>query len=61
VALLVNDHEISKCTTAVVRQRIHKHTDATIHRNNCTATEERCFLCSPCRDFISRTSEESVS
>jgi hypothetical protein len=26
-----------------------------------TAIEERCFLCGPCRDVISRTSEELVS
>jgi hypothetical protein len=24
--------------------------------NNCIATEERCFLCGPCRDIISRAS-----
>jgi hypothetical protein len=24
-----------------------------------TATEERCFLCGPCRDVISRTGSES--
>jgi hypothetical protein len=30
--------------------------------NNCTPTEERCFLSGPCRDVISKTiSEEVVS
>jgi hypothetical protein len=30
--------------------------------DNCTATEERCFLCSPCRDVISkRVCEQIVS
>jgi hypothetical protein len=32
-----------------------------IHSNNCTATEELCFLRGLCRDVISRTSEEAVS
>jgi hypothetical protein len=29
--------------------------------NNCTGTEERCFLRGPYRDVISRTVSESIS
>jgi hypothetical protein len=51
--LLGKDGEMTKYTTAVTRQR-------PVKRNR-----ERCFLCDPCRDVMSRTSEmligESVS
>jgi hypothetical protein len=52
--LLVNDSEISTYTTAVAKYQLRKH--IFLHGNNCTATEERCFLRGPCRDVRSRAS-----
>jgi hypothetical protein len=50
--LLDNDREISKYTTA-------SQTSTFSWQKLETATEERCFLCSPCRDAISGTVSES--
>jgi hypothetical protein len=56
--LLGNDREISSYTTAVARKWLGSDhmgipTDAQV--TVVTATEERCFLCCPCLDVISRT------
>jgi hypothetical protein len=32
---------------------------ACFYGDNCTAKMERCFLCGPCRDVVSRTVSES--
>jgi hypothetical protein len=45
--LLRNNHEISNYTTAITRQR------------PVNSNRERCFLCGPRRDVISRTSHWS--
>jgi hypothetical protein len=36
------------------RNRQYNHKQACLHADNCTATEERCFLRGPCRGVISR-------
>jgi hypothetical protein len=49
-SLLGKDHEISNYTAAIAKQRLSKQ--ARFHGNNCSVTEERCFLCGPYRDVI---------
>jgi hypothetical protein len=53
--LLGNDLEISNYTTAVAMWRLRKQ--ARFHDNDYTATEERHFLCGPCRDVEARQVE----
>jgi hypothetical protein len=51
--LIGNDRETSNYITALAKLWLSKQ--ASFHGNNCTATEERCFLCGTCQDVISRT------
>jgi hypothetical protein len=57
--LLGKDHEINDYTTSIARRWLRQQTrKQQFHGNNCTATEERCFLRGPCQDFISRAREQ---
>jgi hypothetical protein len=47
-----SDREMGEYTMAVSGQRLGKHVPAATDTH--AITEEWCFLCGPCRDFISK-------
>jgi hypothetical protein len=57
--MLCNDREINKYTTALLCNRF-KNTNV-FPWKQLDIREDRCFLCSPCRDVTNRTGSEVKS